>query len=138
VSSRCYPSVSNSLTDPQAYVLEFHLSTHCIMGPIVCNFCEAKRMPALCLKHFSWGSGTGYEVPGLPLIDAEGSVQRVVKHKRPLTFLPLVALIFYEVSGGPFGTEVRLEPMAQHIGFVVWSCLSVVREYLFLSTGLFM
>ena len=26
--------------------------------------------------------------------------------KRPLTLLPLIALIFIEVSGGPFGTEV--------------------------------
>ena len=32
------------------------------------------------------------------------------KRKRSkLGLLPLVALIFYEVSGGPFGTEVRLE-----------------------------
>lgn len=28
-------------------------------------------------------------------------------NKRPLTLLPLIALIFFEVSGGPFGTEVR-------------------------------
>jgi hypothetical protein len=27
--------------------------------------------------------------------------------KKPLTLLPLIALIFFEVSGGPFGTEVR-------------------------------
>lgn len=27
--------------------------------------------------------------------------------RRPLTLLPLIALIFFEVSGGPFGTEVR-------------------------------
>ena len=27
---------------------------------------------------------------------------------QPLTLLPLVALIFYDVSGGPFGIEVRL------------------------------
>jgi hypothetical protein len=31
-----------------------------------------------------------------------GHVQR-----RPLSLLPLIALIFFEVSGGPFGTEVR-------------------------------
>ena len=29
-------------------------------------------------------------------------------HAQPLTLLPLVALIFYDVSGGPFGIEVRL------------------------------
>lgn len=43
----------------------------------------------------------------VPLLNGDGSVRRMIKHKRPLTFLPLVALIFYEVSGGPFGTEVR-------------------------------
>lgn len=30
------------------------------------------------------------------------------KHRAKLGLLPLVALIFYEVSGGPFGTEVSL------------------------------
>lgn len=29
--------------------------------------------------------------------------------KKPLTLLPLIALIFFEVSGGPFGTEVCVE-----------------------------
>lgn len=27
---------------------------------------------------------------------------------KPLSLLPLIALIFYDVSGGPFGIEVRL------------------------------
>lgn len=44
--------------------------------------------------------------------------------KKPLTLLPLIALIFFEVSGGPFGTEVRItvcaaallsEPSADHM-----------------------
>lgn len=29
---------------------------------------------------------------------------------RPLSLLPLIALIFFEVSGGPFGTEARRAP----------------------------
>lgn len=29
------------------------------------------------------------------------------KKPKPLTLLPLIALIFYDVSGGPFGIEVR-------------------------------
>lgn len=37
--------------------------------------------------------------------------------KKPLTLLPLIALIFFEVSGGPFGTEVcfdnAVEPTQQ-------------------------
>jgi hypothetical protein len=34
------------------------------------------------------------------------SVRRSKKHHKPLSLLPLVALIFYDVSGGPFGIEV--------------------------------
>lgn len=43
------------------------------------------------------------------LNNAEAAVQSAVrKHKvKPLSLLPLVALIFYDVSGGPFGIEVR-------------------------------
>lgn len=42
------------------------------------------------------------------LSNAEAAVQSAVrKHKvKPLSLLPLVALIFYDVSGGPFGIEV--------------------------------
>lgn len=36
-----------------------------------------------------------------------GWLQDMPRHK-PLSLLPLVALIFYDVSGGPFGIEVRL------------------------------
>ncbi len=32
-----------------------------------------------------------------------------LKRKKPITLLPLVMLIFFSVSGGPFGTEVRLD-----------------------------
>lgn len=41
------------------------------------------------------------------LAPAEAAVETVRrKHTKPLSLLPLVALIFYDVSGGPFGTEV--------------------------------
>jgi hypothetical protein len=36
--------------------------------------------------------------------------------KKPLTLLPLIALIFFEVSGGPFGTEVSASTMLIHAG----------------------
>jgi hypothetical protein len=36
--------------------------------------------------------------------------------KKPLTLLPLIALIFFEVSGGPFGTEVSASTMLVHAG----------------------
>jgi hypothetical protein len=38
------------------------------------------------------------------------SVRRREKHHKPLSLLPLVALIFYDVSGGPFGIEARSQP----------------------------
>jgi hypothetical protein len=34
-------------------------------------------------------------------------VLQAKKKARPLTLWPLVALIFFDVSGGPFGIEVR-------------------------------
>ena len=41
------------------------------------------------------------------LNNAEAAVEQArKKHFKPLSLLPLVALIFYDVSGGPFGTEV--------------------------------
>ncbi len=42
------------------------------------------------------------ESPFLPASHDVGHQAR----KKPLTLLPLIALIFFEVSGGPFGTEV--------------------------------
>lgn len=44
-------------------------------------------------------------IPMLPRAPEPAPAHR---HKRakPLTLLPLVALIFYDVSGGPFGIEV--------------------------------
>lgn len=43
------------------------------------------------------------------LSNAEAAVESAArKHQvKPLSLLPLVALIFYDVSGGPFGTEVQ-------------------------------
>lgn len=38
--------------------------------------------------------------------------------KKPLTLLPLIAIIFFEVSGGPFGTEVR---RAVHACATAWT-----------------
>jgi len=41
------------------------------------------------------------------LSGAEAAVENArKKHIKPLSLLPLIALIFYDVSGGPFGTEV--------------------------------
>lgn len=46
------------------------------------------------------------DVPILEGREEADTVRRRVKHFKPLSLLPLVALIFYDVSGGPFGIEV--------------------------------
>ena len=52
-------------------------------------------------------SAGGTDDPGEPLLPTSLKTVKCYD-SRPLTLLPLVALIFFEVSGGPFGTEVRL------------------------------
>lgn len=47
-------------------------------------------------------------VPILEGREEADTVRRRQKHFKPLSLLPLVALIFYDVSGGPFGIEVRI------------------------------
>ena len=50
----------------------------------------------------------------LPILEGReeaDTVRRREKHFKPLSLLPLVALIFYDVSGGPFGIEVQQHPM---------------------------
>ena len=55
-------------------------------------------------------AGADEEAPGTPSAAHLQPLARRKKAKRgKLGLLPLVALIFYEVSGGPFGTEVRLQ-----------------------------
>ena len=47
-----------------------------------------------------------------------------VEHKRrfkPLTLLPLVALVFYDVSGGPFGIEVTDQAQSTLPGRCPWA-----------------
>ncbi|KAF8060548.1 polyamine transporter [Scenedesmus sp. PABB004] len=53
--------------------------------------------------------------------------------KKPLTLLPLIALIFFEVSGGPFGTEDAVAaggPLLVLAGFVIFPLLWSVPEAL--------
>ena len=40
--------------------------------------------------------------------DVEAPGAHSSQKARPLTLLPLIAIIFFEVSGGPFGTEVSI------------------------------
>jgi hypothetical protein len=47
--------------------------------------------------------------------------------RKPLTLLPLIALIFFEVSGGPFGTEVRLVFSCSGFPCCHLQCLRVPR-----------
>ena len=64
----------------------------------------------------------------------EGGTPHTHHHRvKPLTFWPLVALIFYEVSGGPFGIEDAVGaagPLPAIIGFAVLPLLWSVPEAL--------
>ena len=51
-------------------------------------------------------------IPMLPRAPEPASGHRI-KRAKPLTLLPLVALIFYDVSGGPFGIEVSHQSLLQ-------------------------
>ena len=46
------------------------------------------------------------DMPMLEGREERDTVRRREKHFKPLSLLPLIALIFYDVSGGPFGIEV--------------------------------
>lgn len=52
------------------------------------------------------------ETPFLTPTSQEAPQQH--SRKKPLTLLPLIALIFFEVSGGPFGTEVGCQHLSCH------------------------
>ncbi|KDD73396.1 hypothetical protein H632_c2220p0, partial [Helicosporidium sp. ATCC 50920] len=55
------------------------------------------------------------------------------KAVKPLTFLPLVALIFYDVSGGPFGIEDAVSqgsPLLAILGFLILPLVWSVPEAL--------
>lgn len=55
------------------------------------------------------------DVPVMAAIVEHDAVERV-RRLKPLSLLPLVALIFYDVSGGPFGIEVHRWPPCAALG----------------------
>ncbi len=62
-------------------------------GPVRCRFSRSRNQMDWVLLPFFW--------QGMPKV-------------KPLSLLPLIALIFYDVSGGPFGIEVS------YTGFPPW------------------
>ncbi|KAI4295749.1 hypothetical protein L6164_035760 [Bauhinia variegata] len=64
----------------------------------------------------------------------EGMVSDVKKTNPKLTLLPLVALIFYEVSGGPFGVEDSVRagggPLMSLLGFLIFPLIWSIPEAL--------
>lgn len=64
----------------------------------------------------------------------EGMVSDVKKSNPKLTLLPLIALIFYEVSGGPFGVEDSVRagggPLLSLLGFLIFPLIWSVPEAL--------
>jgi hypothetical protein len=71
-----------------------------------------------------WGAPWSPPAPGAPAAGAPPAADASPRaHKaRPLTLLPLVALIFYDVSGGPFGVEDAVSagaPLLALLGFLL-------------------
>ncbi|KAF9608048.1 hypothetical protein IFM89_005198 [Coptis chinensis] len=61
--------------------------------------------------------------------------EATMKGNPKLTLLPLIALIFYEVSGGPFGVQDSVKagggPLLSLLGFLIFHLLWSVPEALF-------
>ncbi|KAK9840771.1 hypothetical protein WJX81_003781 [Elliptochloris bilobata] len=78
------------------------------------------------------GRGADEEAPSTPA-HMQPLVRRKKAKRGKLGLLPLVALIFYEVSGGPFGTEDAVStggPMLALLGFIVLPLVWSVPEAL--------
>ncbi|KAL5080228.1 hypothetical protein RYX36_008649 [Vicia faba] len=73
------------------------------------------------------GSGSQYVAVG------ESASPKATNHMRKVSVLPLVFLIFYEVSGGPFGVEDTVKaagPLLALLGFLVFPFIWSVPEAL--------
>ncbi|KIY95241.1 Arginine/agmatine antiporter [Monoraphidium neglectum] len=79
-------------------------------------------------------SGGAYEpLPDVEQGDAAEPGVAAPHARRPLSLLPLIALIFFEVSGGPFGTEDAVAaagPLLVILGFIVFPLIWSVPEAL--------
>ncbi|XP_058081006.1 probable polyamine transporter At3g19553 [Magnolia sinica] len=66
--------------------------------------------------------------------ELEGNDTHVTKSSPKLTVLPLIALIFYEVSGGPFGIEDSVKagggPLLSLLGFLIFPLIWSIPEAL--------
>ena len=61
----------------------------------------------------------GLDIPILEGMTERDTVRRREKHFKPLSLLPLVALIFYDVSGGPFGIEVSISKTSPNRPYIL-------------------
>ncbi|GER56225.1 amino acid permease family protein [Striga asiatica] len=71
--------------------------------------------------------------PGDPTGESEAPPSPNIKHGKKIPLLPLVFIIFYEVSGGPFGVEDTVNaagPLLALIGFLIFPLIWSVPEAL--------
>ncbi len=88
---------------------------------------SSPRLPPTLLRTGGFSSGSGvHTLPGTPLVALHSS-------RRTVTLVPLVALIFYDVSGGPFGVEDAVSSagaLLTILGFIVLPLFWSVPEAL--------
>ena len=78
-------------------------------GPTEAAAVEAQTDGGELTEHTKLIDSMTMEESSVPFLSgAEAAVESAARKTKikPLSLLPLIALIFYDVSGGPFGTEV--------------------------------
>lgn len=65
--------------------------------------------------------------------DLNGESKATNNNKKPLTLIPLIFLIYFEVSGGPYGEELAVKaagPLLAILGFLIFPLIWSIPEAL--------
>ncbi|CAI5998025.1 unnamed protein product [Closterium sp. NIES-64] len=112
-----------------------------LIGPCSSDAVSSKGKASRCRAQPAMGSQLSGEkerlTQGAPLSHEDSAHEQFEKshgpHGQKLTLLPLIALIFFEVSGGPYGVEDAVKyggPLLAILGFTVFPLIWSVPEAL--------
>ncbi|CAI7857520.1 unnamed protein product [Closterium sp. NIES-53] len=112
-----------------------------LIGPCSSDAVSSKGKASRCRAQPAMGSRVSGEkerlTQGAPLSNEDAAHEQFEKshgpHGQKLTLLPLIALIFFEVSGGPYGVEDAVKyggPLLAILGFTVFPLIWSVPEAL--------